>query len=74
MGEMEKIIYNIFGDVMIKRIVVAGCRNYNNYDEAEKYINFCISGIRNKYTLIFLSGDCKCADKLGEAYAEKKRI
>ena len=24
---------------MIKRIVVAGSRNYNNYEEAKKYIN-----------------------------------
>lgn len=50
---------------MIKRIVVAGCRGYENYDEAKEYIEMCISEIKKKYTLIFLSGDCRGADMLG---------
>lgn len=54
---------------MVKRIVVAGCRYYNNYGEAKEYIDFCISRIREKYTLVFLSGGCKGADLLGERYA-----
>ena len=35
---------------MIKRVAVAGCRHYENYDEAKEYIDFCISEIRKKYT------------------------
>ncbi len=31
---------------MKKRVVVAGCRNYDNYEEAKEYIDFCISKIR----------------------------
>ena len=54
---------------MIKRIVVAGCRYYNDYESAKKYIDFCISRIKNEYTLIFVSGCCTGADKLGERYA-----
>ena len=54
---------------MIKRVAVAGCRNYENYDEAKEYIDFCISEIRKKYTLIFVSGGCHGADSLGERYA-----
>lgn len=54
---------------MIKRIIVAGSRNYENYEEAKKYIDFCISRIKNKYTLIFMSGGCYGADKIGERYA-----
>ncbi len=54
---------------MIKRIVVAGSRNYNDYDEAKEYIDLCIKEIRNKHTLIFLSGGCRGADALGERYA-----
>lgn len=54
---------------MIKRVVVAGCRNYNDYSQAKKYIDFCISRIKTKYTLIFVSGGCKGADRLGERYA-----
>lgn len=56
---------------MIKRIVVAGCRYYNDYCEAEKYIDFCINNIKSKYTLIFVSGGCCGADSLGERYASE---
>ncbi len=56
---------------MIKRVVIAGCRNYNNYDEAKEYIDFCIQNLRKEHTLIFLSGGCKGADNLGERYAKE---
>lgn len=54
---------------MIKRVAVAGCRHYEDYCAAKKYIDFCISEIRKKYTLIFVSGGCRGADSLGERYA-----
>lgn len=54
---------------MIKRVAVAGCRYYENYEESKEYIDFCISEIRKKYTLIFVSGGCRGADALGERYA-----
>lgn len=56
---------------MIKRIIIAGCRNYNNYEEAKEYINFCISNIKFKYDLVFVSGCCRGADMLGEKYAKE---
>lgn len=55
----------------IKRVVVAGCRNYNNYEEAKNYIDYCISRIKSEYTLIFVSGGCKGADSLGERFANE---
>ncbi|MBQ6708862.1 MAG: DUF2493 domain-containing protein [Clostridia bacterium] len=54
---------------MVKRIVVAGCRDYYNYEEAREYIDFCINRIKNEYELIFISGDCRGTDQLGERYA-----
>lgn len=54
---------------MIKRVVVAGSREFNDYDTAKKYINFCICNIKKQYTLVFVSGGCKGADMLGERYA-----
>ncbi len=57
---------------MIKKIVVAGSRNYNNYQQAERYIEFYTKGIAEKYTIVFLSGGCQGADKLGEKYAKLK--
>ena len=56
---------------MIKKIVVAGCRNYSNYEEAKEYIDFCISKIKDKYTLVFVSGGCSGADFIGERYAKE---
>ena len=56
---------------MIKRIVVAGCRDFEDYERAKKFIDVCIKEIRKENTLIFLSGRCRGADMLGERYAEE---
>lgn len=56
---------------MIKRVVIAGCRYYNTYKEAKKYIDYCISNIRKEYTIIIVSGCAKGADALGERYAKE---
>ncbi len=56
---------------MVKRVVVAGCRDYENYREAKAYIDFCIGEIRKKYTLVFVSGACQGAVALGERYAKE---
>ena len=54
---------------MVKKVLVAGCRNYCNYEEAKAYIENCIKRIGNEYGLIFISGDCRGAVKLGEQFA-----
>ena len=54
---------------MIKRVVVAGCRDFNDYKTAREYIDFCISKIKKENELIFVSGGCRGADALGERYA-----
>ena len=56
---------------MQKRIVVAGCRDYTDYEQAKPYIDHCISNIKNKYELIFVSGGATGADALGERYAKE---
>lgn len=56
---------------MVKRIVVAGCRDYEDYGGAKAFIEMCIKKIREKHTLIFLSGGCKGADMLGEKFADE---
>ena len=56
---------------MIKRVVIAGCRNYNNYDEAKEYIDFCLSNIRKENDIIIVSGCASGADKIGERYAKE---
>ena len=54
-----------------KRVVVAGCRDYNNYDEAKIYIDYCLSNIRNKNNIIIVSGCASGADAIGERYAKE---
>ena len=56
---------------MIKRIVIAGCRDYNNYAEAKTYIDFCLSDIRRENNIIIVSGCASGADAIGERYAEE---
>ncbi|MBQ9082997.1 MAG: DUF2493 domain-containing protein [Clostridia bacterium] len=56
---------------MLRRVVVAGCRYYCNYEEAKEFIDRCISRIRMEYTLVFVSGCCRGADALGERYAQE---
>lgn len=51
------------------KIVVAGCRDYDNYKEAKEFIDACLVQLKKKNTPIFLSGGCKGADRLGERYA-----
>lgn len=56
---------------MTKRIIIAGCRDFENYNLAKEYIDFCISNLKKNYELIFMSGNCKGTDMLGEQYAKE---
>jgi predicted Rossmann fold nucleotide-binding protein DprA/Smf involved in DNA uptake len=58
-------------DLPIKRVVIAGCRDYDNYNEAKAYIDICLSNIRKRNEIIIISGGAKGADSLGERYAEE---
>ena len=54
-----------------KRVVIAGCRDYNNYNEAKTYIDFCLSNIRDENNIVILSGCASGADAIGERYAKE---
>ena len=56
---------------MVKRIVVAGCRYYTDYPAAKAFIEQAICEIKESYELVFLSGDCAGADRLGERFASE---
>ncbi len=53
----------------VKRVVIAGCRNYTNYEEAKSFIDKCLLNIRKDNSIIILSGGASGADALGEKYA-----
>lgn len=59
---------------MIKKVVIAGCRNYNNYNEAKKFIDCCLSDISKEYNIVILSGGASGADTIGELYAKEKGL
>lgn len=56
---------------MIKRIVIAGCRDYNNYNEAKKYISYYLNDIRKQNNIVILSSCTTGADASGERYAKE---
>ena len=58
-------------ELPIKRVVIAGCRNYNNYEEAKEYIDFCLSDIQKKNDIVIISGNARGADAIGEQYAKE---
>ena len=54
---------------MTLKVVIAGCRGYNDYDEAKEYIDSCLKNIRSKNNIVIISGCASGADVLGERYA-----
>lgn len=58
---------------MIKRIVIAGCRNYNNYDEAKKFIDSCLIDINKENEIIIVSGGASGADAIGVSVTQRKK-
>ena len=58
----------------VKRVVIAGCRNYDNYDEAKAYIDLLLSNIRKEYDIVIISGGASGADALGERYAKENGL
>ncbi|MBE6729090.1 MAG: DUF2493 domain-containing protein [Ruminococcaceae bacterium] len=56
---------------MIKRVVIAGCRDYDDYGYAKKYIDFYLSNIRKENEIVILSGCASGADAIGERYAKE---
>ena len=54
-----------------KRVVIAGGRDYKNFDEAKRYIDACLSKIRKKNNIIIVSGGARGADTIGERYAKE---
>ena len=57
---------------MIKRVVIAGCRDYNNYEKARLFIDRCISNIVKDNNIIIVSGGAQGAYTIGERYAKEK--
>lgn len=55
------------------RIIIAGSREYNNYEEAVKLIDKFIKDV-NSSNVVIVSGGAKGADKIGEEYAARNDL
>lgn len=53
------------------RLVVAGCRNFNDYDLLSQELDKYIADQNKNESLIIVSGCAEGADKLGEKYASE---
>lgn len=55
----------------VKRVVIAGCRDYKNYEQAKEFIDLCLSEIKNQDEVVIVSGCASGADAIGERYAKE---
>ena len=54
------------------KIVIGGCRYYENYEEAKIFIDFCLEQIGDESRVTVISGGSSGADAIGECYASEK--
>ena len=52
------------------RVVVAGCRDYEDYEQARKFLCECLSPYGEE-SIVILSGGATGADAMGERYAQE---
>ena len=55
----------------VKRVVIAGCRDYKNYEQAKEFIDLCLLEIKNQDEVVIVSGGASGADAIGERYAKE---
>ena len=59
---------------MIKKILIAGSREYDDYDAAKMALDRYLGCIPKDNSIIIISGGCRGADAIGEKYAREKGI
>lgn len=59
---------------MTKKVLVAGCRGYTDYQEAKEFIDDVLTESLKEHDIIILSGGCRGADSLGERYADENGL
>ena len=56
------------------RVVVAGCRDYNNYFLLSRELKKLIKNLDKDHEIIIVSGGASGADSLGEKFAKKHNL
>ena len=56
---------------MKKKILIAGSREYDNYEEAEAVLDALVKDHVGECDIVILSGACRGTDMIGEKYAKE---
>ena len=59
---------------MKKRIVIGGCRDYNDYEAFKCFVDKCIEKMGEGCDITVISGHCSGVDMMGERYAREKNF
>ena len=58
----------------MKKIVIGGCRDYNDYTVFKEFVDSCISRLKQEYSLTIVSGHCSGVDLMSERYAKENGL
>lgn len=53
------------------KVIVAGGRDFNDYDLLKRTLDFMLQNIRTKMVIEIVEGECRGADLLGKRYAKE---
>ena len=54
------------------KVVIGGCRDYNNYEEFCDFVEECLSEDSRRMKIVIISGHCTGTDIMAEQYAKEK--
>ncbi len=54
------------------KVVICGCRNYNDYAALRAFADACLVHVREQEDICIVSGTCAGVDRLGERYAAER--
>ena len=57
---------------MKKRVIIAGCRNFQDYRRFCLAVDRDLSRLKEEYELVILSGHCSGTDAMAERYAQEQ--
>ena len=56
---------------MIKKVVIAGSRYFNDYEFFSSKVDLCLSRLKKEYDIVILSGHYSGVDIMAERYAQE---
>lgn len=69
---MKRVII-VFEKKPTYRIVIGGCRDFEDYSVFEPFVDKCLERLSKEGKITILSGHCSGVDTMAEQYAKKKK-